>query len=147
MSNKIETLKDVRDYLSCIENIHDGGCAYAALFMFLWVKKHEPESKVHMVYMYHDHNKWKYENNRESLKGQSDEFESCSHACIKYNGVYMDCMENNANAFYYKLLPIRNPRFILETLKFKDKWNDEFQRKNISKIQKKAWNIFGRDLK
>lgn len=46
----MKNFKELREYLASIPNINSGGCGYATLFMYQWLKIHKPKLKTEIIF-------------------------------------------------------------------------------------------------
>ena len=129
----MKTFSQVRKYLSSIPSINSGGCVFAALFMKLWLEKNKNIS-VPIIYTYMDNEDFERNDivlNKISRVNPT----SCKHALIKYNKAYIDC---NSSRLRLRDLhhAIDNISFIEKSVNQVEKWNDEFDRKLIKKMER-----------
>ncbi len=125
----IKSFEELNNYLADIPYINRGGCAIAALFQYLWLKQNDKDADVKIVYLYHSFNSWKFDNNKSSLQGQCDSYESCSHAVLLYNDNHVDCSDSNFDIEkdgYSLALEIDNPDFVIKTLNRVYEWKRIF---------------------
>jgi hypothetical protein len=118
----MNSFEDVRLFLNSIPNINRGGCGFAALAMYEWLKENDDKTQnisiIHLDY--------------EEI---SERPSSCAHVCIKYKNTLFDSKGklDKSKFPYKKEVSIEHH---LNSLKFGE-WNTMFQRRgNLTKIEK-----------
>jgi hypothetical protein len=134
---KINSFSDVREFLSDIPNINNGGCGIATLAMFLWLKKNKGIKKgVRVAYLYKyddDYEKYQFKVNNSNLKGNTTRVSSCNHAVLTVDKkVYFDCADSYICIDNFKkkiVIPYRKTeQFLTDSLRNEDDWNFLFSR-------------------
>jgi len=130
----MKNFKQLRSYLNKIPYISYGGCGYATLFMYQWLKVYKPKVKVKIVFAY----SWlsdAYETNEAYFKGIHTSISSCSHAFLQIENKYVDCKGVVDISHYAKYHCIEDPKFVLKALKNKNVWNCTFDREWVPKME------------
>ncbi len=136
----MKTLTDVRKYLDNVPEINSGGCAIAALAMYLWLEKTGTlADDTCIVYMYRDYSKRAYMDNKKVIDGKSNNGNACSHAFLFHNGEYIDTeevLEKKPKYKYTQKIPFTDKFFKLSLQS--DNWNWMFKREHwVPRIEKK----------
>ena len=134
-----KTFEEVRNYLSCIPAINQGGCGVAALAMYKWLRKqNEIEHRFKFVLCYGGYDEKTYLNNIGVLRNGKGTAIACEHIGIFYNGSYIDC-DSDLPLYKYgtiQFIDYDEEWFMTNVLNNKGSWNYMFDRTNISKIEK-----------
>jgi len=123
----MKNFKELRKYLAGIPAINYGGCGYAALFMYQWLKIHKPKLEVEIVFGY-CYDTPSYHDNDAYFKGVHSITNSCSHAFLKIKKKHIDCKTNIDVRHYPFNHNISDPKFVLKALEDTDNWNSSFDR-------------------
>lgn len=124
-------LDEVREYLSKIPHINEGGCGIAAISMHRWLLENEDTSKLICFYIKSE----KYEVNKRNIIYSRPTLFSPNHCGIIYQNRILDS-EEEIDKNYYPYHQNLNEGELIKLINF-SKWNPDFKRKNIKKIQKK----------
>jgi hypothetical protein len=132
------TLNIVRRKLDAIPYINNGGCAIAALAMYLWIIKNEKpkeEDYPKILYMYQGEDDDYYSNAEALQNNDLTDTRACGHACISYKGNLMDssCMNDEIEESKGNILELPNVEFVIASIK-NGSWNSCFRRENIKLI-------------
>ncbi len=122
----MEKLEDIRKLLAAVPNIDLGGCGIAALVMYRWIKKHDPENIPTVVFLYRFTSLYKDNTRTMTLGGVP---EACSHACILYKGEYIDCKETINIKLRKHNHHIKDIEFVEKSINNVSDWNEDFDRK------------------
>lgn len=139
---KLNSIKDVLDYLNTIPYINRGGCAIAALAVYLWAKQNNKLPEDFEIWYLHY---WTddYNDNQNYLAGNNSWSSSCTHAVIYYDGKIVDSNTEDVNTAAYGRHILSIPKsmvetFILDTLDNIYMWNPDFNReKYVPQIEEK----------
>ncbi len=132
----MNTLQEVRNYLEDIPKIDHGGCGLAALAMYRWLKKNHKgrRKRLLFVYLYSQKTDSYFTNNKKILEGNMGEPTSCGHACIYYDGKYMDSSIIIDVSYYGSVQHITEEEFIKDSINNIGKWNVKFDRYYVDVI-------------
>lgn len=137
---KLKTLAEVRQYLSSIERINQGGCGVAALAMYKWLAKHdEIDHHFKFVFCYASYDEYTYVNNVGVLKNKIGKAIACEHIGIYYDDKYLDCNSELPLTRYgtIQFVSYDQTWFIQNAINNIGSWNPAFNRnKWIPKIEK-----------
>lgn len=138
-------IKSVFDVLHEIEAMSRGGCGIGSYITYNMVKNKFPQAKIDIYYLYLGYNSSSYIQNEMAFKGEREP-NSCSHACIKYDGEFMDWDGTVAyDYFSYKHIIPGGRRevnkFMLQSINNLDIWNPMFSRENAIPFIEKKLNI------
>lgn len=132
----MKNFKELREYLASIPNINSGGCGYATLFMYQWLKIHKPKLKTEIIFG-QSYDSSSYHDNDAYFKGLHNVTNSCNHAFLKIKNKYIDCEKYIDLERYPYSHNISNPKFVLITLKNRHNWNSTFDRHWVRIMEKK----------
>ena len=135
----MKTLKKVRQFLSDIDHIHQGGCAIAAYSMYLWLKKNHKLPKTFcFVYLYDDPDQ--FESNDAVLKRKRGRPTSCTHAGIIYRRKKLDCKKEIQVPSRF-IHCFEDEEFMVKSINNIPTWNPNFHRTSQIPIIEKTLNI------
>lgn len=123
-------LNEVREYLSRIPYINEGGCGIAAISMYRWLLENEEDSKLICFYNEFEN----YELNKNNIIYNFPYLLSPNHCGIIYQNRILDS-EEEINKNYYPYHQNLNEIELLKMINLSS-WNPNFERKNINKIEK-----------
>lgn len=117
----------LREKISDIECINDGGCGFVAYVLYKWLLKRGIKSEIVYGYQWSG---WSFRSNDSYIKskGKEGELRGCTHAFIKLNGKYFDCSEKisiSDRFTYHHKVPVK---YVLKSILNDDNWNDDFDR-------------------
>ena len=136
------SFKDVRNFLSGIPCINQGGCDIAAYAMYLWLKKHKKlNKKFKFVLGYRSYCEDAYINNQNVLRSKNGIAEAPNHMFIYYDDKYMDCDEYVDEKSYRFIQYVDEEWFIKNCVSNINSWNFEFDRKKYIPIIEKKLGI------
>jgi len=135
MAHTLKTFESVRDYLSSISYIDQGGCGIAALAMYRWLKMNEGV-KVKFVYL--DSREYNHNQNKQYIEKKDGCPNACNHIAISYNKEFIDCSSVVDISMYTFRIVTANESALIDTINNIGSWNESFDReKYIPLIEKK----------
>lgn len=148
MEKQIKSFKDAIKFLDDIPTINDGGCGFAALSLYLWLKKNGYNvSKTEIVYM-HRHEDSSYKDNKKFLENKSKRAGACSHAVLSHKGIFIDSsgvISNDSiyhpDSYSFNLFIKFNEEFFKKSLSNMDDWNYMFNREQCVPIIERGFGI------
>ncbi len=130
----MEKLEDIRKLLAAVPNIDLGGCGIAALIMYRWIEKNDPENIPTIVYLYPYTGLYRHNTRIMTLGGIP---EACFHTCILYKGQYIDSDEIIDVSAYKHNHHIKDIEFVEKSINNVSDWNKLFDRKWVNLISYK----------
>lgn len=124
----------VLSYLDSIPNINNGGCGIAALAIYRWLKKNQPEKECKITFL---SDNYIYSLNCEKLKSNILSLVVPSHIVVEIDGKFYDSdgeYPNYRGNCYYQV----KEDHLITTINCPDcnNWNDVFKRKHTKSIAK-----------
>ena len=127
----MNTLTEVRQYLSSIPDINFGGCGIAALSMFRWCKKREIFTQIICL----ESEEEEAESNLKKLaKGIAIGLSAPSHCGIVYESTVMDCNQEELQE-KVEITYLVNEYEMVSLIITGRGWNDSFDRDYIRDIE------------
>lgn len=147
MTKEIKTFADLRAYLSGVPKINEGGCGYAAYFMYEWLKKEGKKPVVLFAYYlkWPYSSKGAYEQNKRAANGQ-DKPTSCSHVLVKVgrkvfdSSRYFKKAEGKCDIRQFGKFQAVNEKFLVKALSGIG-WNSTFDYKTMVPKMEEATGI------
>lgn len=143
-TKNIQTFRDVREYLSNIPYIHQGGCGLSAYVMYKWLEKNRKTNSFKFVFEFGER-KLKVKNTR-IIKTKNEKIAPAMpyHVIIQYIGNDMDAngKYRRGKYSYYHDVPCKEGKWLLERMLMEEhRWNDCFNRKYYQSRIEKTLNI------
>jgi hypothetical protein len=136
-----KTFDEVREFLSGIEYIHDGGCGVSALAMYRWLKKNHTEKQmasIKFVYIEYDEDMI-YEHKENLAEGYW--IDAPCHCVLLYKGELIDAEGYvDVNEWGDATLEISDEQVIVDSL-VNGCWNSCFDREKWIPIIEKELGI------
>ena len=122
----MDTLTEVRQYLSTISHIHSGGCGISALSMFRWCKNHNILIEIVCL---EDDKKLVESNLKKLSKGITKNLFVPEHCGIKLGEKIIDCFPGNDNKIsYFEGSYLVTESEMVDIINTGNAWNDSFCR-------------------
>lgn len=136
-SHNMKTLDDVRDYLSAIPYLHNGGCGIAAYAMYKWMVANDCLPKGFRIVFgtnYED----EHDNNKRAISDRSFIPVAPNHIFLRVNRKLIDAKGDVRHTKYIYLQYIKEKDiwFLIEAINNKRTWNSDFnRRRQIPRIE------------
>ena len=142
----MKNLNQVQKYLNKIPNINEGGCGISALTLYRWIKENAEIGNTKFVFLYREDSEDRYFNNQKVLKDSEGEADAPSHACLLYEGKFIDSDGDLDISNFEWVQIIDEEDFVKRSLENVEDWNYHFDRGYIREIELEV-NISLEDIK
>ena len=124
----MKTLKEVRKFLSGINNINSGGCGIAALAMIRWIRKNL-NKEITNIYFIHTFLNPYVEENRRYINERKGVICAPSHVYISFGGKIFDVFEYELKKYMYNTMQFKSEEILINSINNIGTWNRFFDRK------------------
>ena len=133
-------VKDLEKDLSLLEDIHHGGCLYAAFAVYLFLKRSNLDTNFCIVQLDKAYGIDNHFNNKDYLKGNAKKVFAAHHFGYSFDQgqTIIDCFGIvNTEKYCYQLLIKENIEQFCQKAFITGDWNKTFDRNCLKSIEKK----------
>lgn len=120
----MKTFRQLKRFLSNIENIHYGGCGIATLAMYRFLVNKGENCSI--AYLHKRYDLSCAINNLNYYRDNTNNPDAANHVCLFYNGQFMDCSDV-LNPSEYKFIIFGDEEMLVKSIETAF-WNPSFDR-------------------